>query len=66
MLCAILARHMTCATQVHYDAMLRVMKYVENICDRGRVLNLTRKLNESKEHKFIISGRSDSNYAKDK
>ena len=25
-----LARHMTCATQVHYDAMLRMMKYVDD------------------------------------
>jgi hypothetical protein len=57
---------MTCATQVHYDAMLRVMKYVDDMSDRGCVLNLTRKWNGSKEHEFIISGRSDSDYAKDK
>jgi hypothetical protein len=60
-----LARHMTSATQVHYDAMLRMMKNVDDTSDRGLVLNPTRKWDENKEHKFIISGRSSSNYAKD-
>jgi hypothetical protein len=36
-----LARHMTSATQVHMDAMLRLMKYVDNTRDRGLVLNST-------------------------
>jgi hypothetical protein len=45
--------------------MLRMMKYVDDTNDRGLVLNPMRKWNGSKEHKFIISGRSDSNYAKD-
>ncbi len=58
-----LARHMTCATQVHYDAVLRMMKYVDDTSDRGLVLNPTRKWNGSKVHKFIISGQSDSDYA---
>ena len=35
------------------------------ICDRGLVLNPTRKWDGKKEHEFIISGRSDSDYAKD-
>ena len=60
-----LARHMTRTTQVHYDAMLRMMKYVDDTSDRGLVLNPTQKWNGNKEHEFIISGRSDSNYAKD-
>ncbi len=51
-----LARHMTFVTQVHYDAMLRMMKYVDDTSDRGLVLNLTRKWNGSKEHEFIIRG----------
>jgi hypothetical protein len=38
-----LARHMTCATQVHYDAMTRMIKYVDDTSDRGLVLNPTRK-----------------------
>jgi hypothetical protein len=59
------ARHMTCATQVHYDAMLRMMKYVYNTMERGLVLNPTQNWDGSKEHKFIISGLCDSNYTKD-
>ena len=35
------------------------------ICDRGLVLNPTRKWDGNKEHEFVISGRSDSDYAKD-
>jgi hypothetical protein len=60
-----LARHMTVATQVNFDSMLRMMKYVDDTNDRGLVLNPTRKWNVSKDHEFIISGQSDSNYAKD-
>ncbi len=60
-----LARHMTKATQVHYDAMLRMMKYVDDTSDRGLVLNPTRKWDGNKEHEFIISGCNDSDYAKD-
>jgi hypothetical protein len=60
-----LVRHMTCATQVHYDAMLMMIKYVDDTSDRGLVLNPTRKWDESKEHEFIISGQNDSDYVKD-
>jgi hypothetical protein len=60
-----LAKHMTSATQVHMDAMLRLMKYVDDTRDRGLVLNPTQKWDGSKDHKFIISRRSDSDYAKD-
>ena len=60
-----LVRHMSFATQVHYDAMLRKMKYVDDTSDRGLALNPTRKWNGSKEHEFIINGQSNSNYAKD-
>jgi len=60
-----LARHVTKVTQVHYDAMLRMMKYVDDTSDRGLVLNPMRKWDGNKEHEFIISGRSDSDYAKD-
>jgi hypothetical protein len=51
-----LARHMTSATQVHMDAMLRLMKYVDDTSDRGLVLNPTQKWDGSKDHEFIISG----------
>jgi len=60
-----LAKHMTSVMQVHYDAMLRMMKYVDDTSDRGLVLNPTRKWDGNKEHEFIISGRNDSDYAKD-
>ena len=56
-----LARHMMCSTQVHYEAMSRIMKYVNDTSDRGLVLNPARKWNQSMEHEFIISGRSDLN-----
>ncbi len=38
-----LARHMTSATQMHMDAMLRLMKYVDDMSDRGLVLNPMQK-----------------------
>ncbi len=41
------------------------MKHVYDMSERGLVLNPMQKWDGSKEHKFIISGRSDSNYAKD-
>jgi len=53
------------ATQVHYDAMLRMMKYVDDTNAIGLVLNPTRNWDGNKEHEFIISSRSDSDYAKD-
>jgi hypothetical protein len=57
-----LVRLMMSATQVHYDAMLRMMKYVDDISDKGLVLNQMRKWNGSKDHEFIIGGRSNSDY----
>jgi len=45
--------------------MWRTMKYVDDTSDRGLVLNPTRKWDGNKEHEVIISGRSDSDYAKD-
>ena len=60
-----LARHMTSVTQVHYDTMLSIIKYVNDTSDRGFVLNPMRKWDGNKEHEFIISGCSDSDYAKD-
>ncbi len=45
--------------------MLRMMKYVDDTSDRGLVQNPTQKWDGNKEHEFIISGRSDSDYAKD-
>jgi hypothetical protein len=45
--------------------MLRMMKYVDDTSDRGLDLNPMRKWDGNKKHEFIISGRSDSDYAKD-
>ncbi len=60
-----LVRHMTSAMQVHMDAMQRLMKYVDDTRDRGLVLNPMQKWGGNKDHEFIISRRSDSDYAKD-
>ena len=60
-----LARLMPVAMQVHFDAMLMMMKYVGDTSDRGLVLNLTQKWNGNKEDNIVISGRSDYNYTKD-
>jgi hypothetical protein len=35
--------------QVHFDAMLRMMMYIDDTSDRGLVLNLTRMWNEEQE-----------------
>ena len=47
------------------DVMLRLMKYVSDTKERGLVLNPTRLWDGTKDHEFIISGQSDSDYAKD-
>jgi hypothetical protein len=60
-----LARHTTSATQIHLNAMLRLMKYVSDTKERGLELNPVKSWDGTKEHEFIISGRSDSDYAKD-
>jgi hypothetical protein len=55
---------MTSAMQVHMGAMLRFMKYVDDTRDRGLVPNPMQKWDGSINHEFIISRRSDSDYAK--
>jgi hypothetical protein len=42
-----------------------MMKYVYDTKERGLTLNPTRKWDGSRSHEFIISGRSDFDYAKD-
>jgi hypothetical protein len=44
---------------------LRLVKYVSDTKERGLVLNPTRSWDGTKDHEFIISGQSDSDYAKD-
>ncbi len=50
---------------MHNDAMLRMMKYVDDMSERGLFLNPTQKWNGNKEHEFITSGQSDSDYVRD-
>jgi hypothetical protein len=51
----ILERLMAVAMQGHFDAMLRMMKYVDDTNNRGLVLNKMQKWNGSKCHEFINS-----------
>jgi hypothetical protein len=56
---------MTGATPAHMKAMLRLMKYCTATPDCGWKLKPSRKWDGSAKHKFVVSGLSDSNYAKD-
>ena len=60
-----LSRYMSGATPAHMKAMLRLMKYCTGTPERGWTLKPNRKWDGSPKHKFIISGLSDSDYAKD-
>ncbi len=60
-----LSCHMHEATQDHFKAMLRVLKYSLDSVKQGLVLKPNRKWDGSQSHKFVIGGRSDSDYAKE-
>jgi hypothetical protein len=60
-----LARHMGATTKVHWDAMFCMMKHFCDTKERGLTLNPTQKWDGSKNHEFVISGRSNSDYAKE-
>ena len=49
---------------MHYNAMLRVMRYSVDTPERGWLLKPTRTWNGKSKFEFRISGRSDSDYAK--
>ncbi len=50
----------------HYHAMMPILKYsVDTASRRGLVLKPYREWDGSKNHEFIISGMSDSGYAKE-
>jgi hypothetical protein len=53
------------ATQDHFKAMLRVLKYSLDTVEQGLVLKPNRKWDGSQSHKFVISGCSNSDYAKE-
>jgi hypothetical protein len=60
-----LARHMTRGDRSHMDAMLRCMKYMVCTKDAGLLLKPERKWDGTKNFKFVIRARSDSDYGKD-
>jgi hypothetical protein len=60
-----LSRHMHKATQDHYKAMLRVLKYNVDTVEQGLVLKPNRKQDGTQNHEFVISGCLDLNYAKE-
>ncbi len=60
-----LSHHMHKATQDHYKAIICVLKYSLDYGDQGLVIKSNRKWDGSCGHKFVISGRSDSDYAKE-
>ena len=51
-------------TQVHFDAMLWVMKYCMDMPKHGLTLKPKGRWDGSKNYHFVISGKSDSDYAK--
>ena len=59
-----LAKHMTCANEGHYQAMLRVMAYCVHTPERGLLLASVFVWDGKKGHKFKVWGKSDSDYAK--
>ena len=59
------AKHMHNATVPGIDGMHRVMEYCLNTPDRGLTLKPNEKWDGSKDFKFKIRGRANSDYAKD-
>ena len=59
-----LARHMQQPADKHMKAMLHCMKHCIDRPNRGLVLASRRKWNGEKDFEFIISGKPDSDYAK--
>ncbi len=53
------------AMQEHYKTMLCVLKYSVDTFEQGLVLEPNRKWDGSRNHKFVISRRLDSDHAKE-
>ena len=51
-------------SMMHYNTMLRVMRYSVDTPERSWLLKPVRTWDEKSKFRFRISGRSDSNYAK--
>jgi hypothetical protein len=60
-----LSRFMAGATRAHMNAMYRTMKYCVSTPKRGLMLQPTMKWDGDPNFEFIITGRSDSDFAKD-
>ncbi len=60
-----LSCHMDEATQDHFKTMLRILKNSLSMVEQGLVLKPNRKWDSSQSHKFVISGRLDTDYAKE-
>jgi hypothetical protein len=60
-----LSCHMHKAAQDHFKAMLCVLKYSLDTVEQGLVPKPNRKWDGRQSHEFVISGRSDSDYAKE-
>ena len=59
-----LSRHCNQASKAHVKAMLRVMTYCVATPERGWYMKPMRSWDGNKNFEFIVSGCSDSNYAK--
>eukprot|EP00173_Palmaria_palmata_P004456 Plantae.Rhodophyta-Palmaria_palmata.ctg6115.p1 GENE.Plantae.Rhodophyta-Palmaria_palmata.ctg6115~~Plantae.Rhodophyta-Palmaria_palmata.ctg6115.p1 ORF type:complete len:181 (-),score=23.44 Plantae.Rhodophyta-Palmaria_palmata.ctg6115:48-560(-) len=60
-----LSRYMTEASDTHLQAMYRTMRYIVESKTTGRVIHPDRGWNGDPNFEFVISGESDSDYAKD-
>jgi hypothetical protein len=60
-----LSKYMSGATLAHMKALIRVMHYCHDTPERGLLLQPKRKWNGDPSFEFIITGYSDSDYAKD-
>ena len=57
------ARHMSAPRYPHLKALEKLMRYIVATKERGLVLKPNRTWNGDVSHKFVIHGRSDSDYA---
>ncbi len=60
-----LSHHMHKAMQDHFKAMLHILKYSLDTVEQGLVRKANRDWDGSQSHEFVISGRSDLDYAKE-
>jgi hypothetical protein len=56
------SRFLQAPTQVHYDAMIRIMDYCVSTPERGRKISPTQSWNGTKEFEFVVSGTADAAY----